>query len=328
MRSGGSTRATGNRRSVSREETTVSTESPCVTPAVGATAPTVSLELDSRPETLTLVRGMLAGVAELLAMDPELLDDLKTAVSEACNNVALHAYPDGTGSLTVLLISTTEGIEVIVRDRGLGITEQAASDDSVQGVGLQVIRALSTEAEFRARPEGGTEAWMLFSGKRAGRPLFEMPEAAAPDDGWSNQLTGDAVVSVSPVALLSGVLGRISRALAATARFSLDRFSDVYLVTDAISAHASEASAGNRMAFAITAAGRRLELVVGPFRKGSGRALQAEATVESRTPLRMLSDKIELIPSEDGELLQVVMIDHRSGQGPGGRGAERDARPW
>jgi len=289
----------------------MSAESARMMPAVGATAPTVTLDLEARPETLTLVRGMLAGVAELLAMDPELLDDLKTAVSEACNNVAIHAYPNGTGSVTVILISTTEAIEIIVRDQGLGITEQAASDDRVQGVGLQVIRALSTKAEFRTRPEGGTEAWMRFSGKRAGRPLFEMPEAAVPDDGWSKQLSGDAVVSVSPVALLSGVLGRISRALAATARFSLDRFSDVYLVTDAIAAHASKASAGNRIAFAITAGGRRLELVVGPFRKGSGRSLQADAAGESRSPLRMLSDEIALIPSEGGELLQVVMIDHR-----------------
>ena len=56
-------------------------------------SPSVRLELDSRPETLTLVRGMLGGVGELLAVDPELLDDLKTAVSEACNNVVLHAYP-------------------------------------------------------------------------------------------------------------------------------------------------------------------------------------------------------------------------------------------
>ena len=46
---------------------------------------------------------MLGGMAELLAMDPELLDDLKTAVSEACNNVVLHAYPDGSGPLTVSL---------------------------------------------------------------------------------------------------------------------------------------------------------------------------------------------------------------------------------
>lgn len=290
----------------------MSTESPCVTAAVGAGAPTVSLELESRPETLTLVRGMLAGVAELLAMDPELLDDLKTAVSEACNNVALHAYPDGTGSLTVLLTSTVDGIEVIVRDQGLGINTQAASDDRVQGVGLQVIRALSTKADFRARPGGGTEAWMLFAGERAGRPLFEVPVEAAPDDEWWKQLSGDAVVSVSPVALLGGVLGRISRALAATARFSLDRFSDVYLVTDAIAAHASKASAGNRIAFAITARGRRLELLVGPFREGSGHVLDTEPQEGPRSPLRMLSDEMELIPVDGAELLQVVMIDRRT----------------
>jgi serine/threonine-protein kinase RsbW len=290
----------------------MSTESPSARRSVGAEAPTVSLELESRPETLTLVRGMLAGVAELLAMDPELLDDLKTAVSEACNNVALHAYPDGPGLLTVVLRSTGGGIEVIVRDHGIGIAEQDVADDRVQGVGLQVIRALSSQSEFRASEEGGTEVWMMFAGERDGRSLFEVPERAAPDDGWSRQLTGDAVVSVSPVELLGGVLGRISRALAATARFSLDRFSDVYLVTDAISAHASSASIGNRVAFAITAGGRRMILVVGPFRKGSGSALDTRARADgSRSPLHVLTDELELIPVNESELLQVVMVDHR-----------------
>ena len=59
---------------------------------------------------------MLGGVAELLQLDPELLDDLKTAVSEACNNVVLHAYPGGSGPLTVQLTLGARGIEVIVRD--------------------------------------------------------------------------------------------------------------------------------------------------------------------------------------------------------------------
>jgi anti-sigma regulatory factor (Ser/Thr protein kinase) len=38
---------------------------------------------------------MLSGVAEFLSIDPELLDDLKTAVSEGCNNVVLHAIGPG-----------------------------------------------------------------------------------------------------------------------------------------------------------------------------------------------------------------------------------------
>ncbi len=82
-------------------------------PELSAHAPSVSLELESGPATLTLVRGTLGGVAELLAIDPGLVDDLKTAVSEACNNVVLHAYPAGIGPLAVLLNVRVDGIEVI-----------------------------------------------------------------------------------------------------------------------------------------------------------------------------------------------------------------------
>ena len=94
-------------------------DSPAIHPNVGAHAPTVSLELESRPETLTLVRGMLGGVAELLVMDPELLDDLKTAVSEACNNVVLHAYHGEIGAARRRADAGVDRIEAIVRDARL-----------------------------------------------------------------------------------------------------------------------------------------------------------------------------------------------------------------
>ena len=181
----------------------MSADSPTVHPNIGADAPAVTLELESRPETLTLVRGMLGGVAERTTMDAELLDDLKTAISEACNNVVLHAYPDGTGPLTVELTLGLDRIEVIVRDAGCGISEVASAEDRVQGVGMPVIRALADRAEFRQRSGGGTEVWMLFAAEREGKPLFEPPADAGPEDGWSRNLSGDAVVSVSPVALLT-----------------------------------------------------------------------------------------------------------------------------
>ena len=88
--------------------------------AVNNDSPAVRLELDSRPETLTLVRGVLAGVAELIGLDPELLDDLKTAVSEACNNVVMHAYDDEPGPLGVRLYARQDSIEVVIRDEGNG----------------------------------------------------------------------------------------------------------------------------------------------------------------------------------------------------------------
>ncbi len=276
-----------------------------------ATGPSVRLELDSRPETLTLVRGMLGGVAEWLTIDPELLDDLKTAVSEACNNVVLHAYPDRSGPLDVELYLGSEQIIVIVRDSGKGLDDMPLDDDRFQGVGMPVIRALTVGAEFATRPEGGTEVRMTFAGSRDGKRLFQPPAVAVADDGFAAGLSGDAVASVSPPALVAGVLGRLARALAANARFSLDRFSDVYLVTDALAAHAEGCASGQRVSFAITAGGRQLELRLGPLRRGSGAQLSPSESSEGRSPLELLSDEIDVEPLADAEMLRVVMIDHR-----------------
>ncbi len=276
-------------------------------------SPAVRLELDSRPETLTLVRGVLAGVAELIGLDPELLDDLKTAVSEACNNVVMHAYDSEPGPLGVRLYIDTEAIDVVVEDRGTGLPPLAPADENIRGVGLSVIRALAEQAEFRALPEGGTEVRMSFAGQRDGKPLFHLPSKAGPDDhAESAWLSGDAVVSLSPVSLLAGVLGRVARALAARARFSLDRFSDVYLVTDAIAAHAGRAAKTARLSFAISTDAQRMELTIGPFVDGSGGQLSKRAPEYSAaSALTMLSDELEVRPADDGEVLYVVMVDRR-----------------
>ena len=279
---------------------------------MNADSPAVRLELDSRPETLTLVRGVLAGVAELIGLDPELLDDLKTAVSEACNNVVMHAYDGETGPLTVRMYIEPEAIEVVVSDQGSGLPALAPADETIRGVGLSVIRARAEQAEFRAGPDGGTVVRMTFAGQRDGKPLFHLPSGAGPDDRQASWLTGDAVVSLSPISLLAGVLGRVARALAARARFSLDRFSDVYLVTDAIAAHAGRSAQGARMSFAISTDAQRLELTIGPFVSGSGSQLRHQAPdYSAASALTMLSDELEVRPHEGGEILYVVMIDRR-----------------
>src|SRR5438105_5237755 len=175
--------------------------------AVVSDAPTVSLKLESSPETLTLVRGMLGGVGELLALDPELLDDLKTAISEACNNVVMHAYDGGSGPLTVCLFVLPDRIEATVRDHGRGIPLSAPSDDRLQGVGIPIMRALAQQTAFRPLDDEGTEVWLEFAGRRDDEALYRLPAEASPEDGWSDRLSGDAVVSLSPVSFVGGVLG-------------------------------------------------------------------------------------------------------------------------
>ena len=146
-------------------------------------------------------------------------------------------------------------------------------------------------------PEGGTEVRMLFAGERDGKRLFTEPAKAAPEQVWTDGLSGDAVVSLSPVSFVGGVLGRLARALAAKARFSLDRFSDVYLVTDAIAAHAARAASGERISFGISTDVRRLELTVGPFRDGAGEWLNDHAAAQDADgALAMLSDEVVVRP--------------------------------
>jgi serine/threonine-protein kinase RsbW len=273
--------------------------------------PSVSLELDSSPETLTLVRGVLGGLAEGLSLDPELLDDIKTAVSEACNNVVMHAYGGESGPLRVALYVEDDAIDVVVRDRGQGIHVLTPSDDRLQGVGIPIMRALAQRTAFRPLPGGGTEVWMQFAGVRDGDLLYRQPAAAAAEGIWGERMSGDAVVSLSPVNFVGGVLGRLARALAARARFSLDRFSDVYLVTDALAAHAVHAASTSRIAFGIRTEPRRLEVTLGPLRAGASADLVSESAGDVSSALRLLADELEVRGEDGAEVIHLLMCDQR-----------------
>jgi serine/threonine-protein kinase RsbW len=280
---------------------------------VTSQAPIVGLYVQSRPQSLTLVRGMLSGVAEQLAMDPELLDDLKTSVSEACNNVVLHAYADAPGPMEVeLFVDVDDCITVSVRDRGVGLSDPPAAivNDGAGGLGVSVMQALTRDLQLIARDGGGTEVVMRFDGHRDGRPLFTMPPpptADLPLSPVAQDSPDEVTVSVSPVALLPSVLGRVARTVAATAHFSLDRFSDVYLITDALAAYAGHAAAGDRITARLTASERRLWLSLGPFRRGTGSLLEARAP----SPLSMLADEVTVSQWGADDAVELVVLDGR-----------------
>jgi serine/threonine-protein kinase RsbW len=275
--------------------------------------PTVNLELESRPESLMVVRGLLVGVADLLGFDAELLHNLKAVVSEACNNVVLHAYGGEPGPLAVGLEISQDEVEAIVRDWGSGIRHVAPSEDRMH-VGLAVISALADRAQFLRAPDGGTEVRMAFTSRRAIKAL-ERPRGSEPGQHLPVDLSGDAVATLSPVGLVAGVMGRIATALAAHARFSVDRFCDVYLVTDAIAAHAEDVAASDRLSFGVAARDRRLELAVGPFRAGSGVRLKAETgPARLGAALSLLAVDLEVEPvKEDAEIWRMVVLDAAEG---------------
>ena len=280
--------------------------------------PAVALYLDSRPQTVTLVRAALSALAERLDIDAELLDDLRTSISEACNNVVMHAYPDrDAGSLIFALYISDEAVTAVVRDQGVGLDPHALGSasglDLPGGVGIPVIRALSSEARFERPEGGGTEVRMVFSAHRNGRALLAGAAPAAELGATAPAAAYDVSGSVSPITLLPPVLGRLARTLAAAAQFSLDRFSDVYLVTDAVGALLGSDAAAERVAFELRGRDRRLELRLGPLKHGCTERVRTQNGEGVRpSPLVSLTDSLQAEDADDGtERLLAVLIDHR-----------------
>ena len=55
----------------------------------------VNLKLPCKAEFVNVVRMNVATIANNMKMNYEVIQDLKVAVSEACNNVILHSDSDG-----------------------------------------------------------------------------------------------------------------------------------------------------------------------------------------------------------------------------------------
>ncbi len=118
------------------------------------------LELASVAESVGLVRAVTRTVALAAGLDGALTDDIRTAVSEACNNVVLHAYPDAPGPLIFSLAIRGECIEAVIRDHGRGIRPGPARNRGL-GVGVALINSLADRAEFQSS-EIGTDVRMQF----------------------------------------------------------------------------------------------------------------------------------------------------------------------
>ena len=283
-------------------------------------SPRVRLELTSRPEAARLVRSMSTAAGEALGFDPELLSDVNTAVSEACNNVIQHAYGDEPGPFYVDFALTTGGLEVRIRDHGRGIRQAAPEHDGLK-VGLALMSAVADRAEFVRVPEGGTEVRLCFRGASGGSGASGAPSRRAshtagdPTQVWGARLpsglSGDVVLTVSPVELLGPVLGRIGRALAPSAGFSLDRCADVYLVTDALGAHAERAAESASISVALGAHDQLLEFAVAPLRIGASRRPDSPEPPPRPESLASLADELTVSDVNGHGMLRVAMRDHR-----------------
>ena len=245
-----------------------------------AELPNVRLQLLNKPENVLLVREMLSGVAETVGLEREELDDIRTAVTEACNNVVLHAYEGAAGPLEVELYMRPQAIEVMVRDRGIGLQSPPASTgETAVGLGLPIIQTLARRVELRDAAGKGSEIWMEFAtasthvlGPYRGSE-FELSAATQIDS------VAEVQASIAPPHLARTVLPRVLGVLAVHARFSTDRISDTQLLADALAVRASEAIGDGHLSVAVSVEPRSLEVRLGPLDAGGARDLVTAAAV-------------------------------------------------
>lgn len=122
--------------------------------------PDLSLTLPARAENVAVVRHALGGLAEACAIDDQVLSDVKLAVTEACTNSVVHAYPNGEGPLEVVARLDDERLHVVVLDEGRGIVPR--TDSPGLGLGLPLIATLAESLELGTGADERTEVRMTF----------------------------------------------------------------------------------------------------------------------------------------------------------------------
>ncbi len=118
-----------------------------------------------------------ASVARLMGFAAERVEDLKTAVAEACINAIEHGNKlDDALSVGVILSMDQDTLEVMVTDTGEGphgthaapdIDKKMHGEEDARGMGMFLIQSLVDEAEWVSAPPAGSYARMVIHLRRA-----------------------------------------------------------------------------------------------------------------------------------------------------------------
>ncbi len=130
----------------------------------GKKSTTVEVRLPTRLGYEKVAMNASSTVAKLMGFPDDRVDDLRTAVAEACINAIEHGNRlNEKLSVGVVLSAGADELEVKVIDDGTGISKQPAKPDidrkmhgeeDPRGMGMFLIQALVDEAEWVAGTDG------------------------------------------------------------------------------------------------------------------------------------------------------------------------------
>jgi anti-sigma regulatory factor (Ser/Thr protein kinase) len=126
---------------------------------MGAAEPLLLLVVPAAAEVIPETRHRVREHLERFGVNSSAVE---IAVAEAVGNAVLHAYPEtDAGEVEVVVIVDDDAVEVVVRDRGIGLRSDPHVDDA--GYGVILMKALADKVEFDTTPGAGTTVRMEFS---------------------------------------------------------------------------------------------------------------------------------------------------------------------
>ena len=115
--------------------------------------------------------GCAASVAQKMGFTEDRIEDLKTAVAEACLNAIEHGNKMDTNTKVGITLTVEESrLQVSVKDQGKGIDQvptpsienKIQGKEQPRGWGIFLIKSLVNEVTFEPRPEGGNVTKMVI----------------------------------------------------------------------------------------------------------------------------------------------------------------------
>lgn len=116
------------------------------------------LRLPSRLGFEKVAMGTAASVAQMMGFSADRVEDLKTAVAEACINAIEHGNKLNDRLVVVVTLSMdVESLEVKIADHGTGVQQELhvpdmdrkmLGEEDPRGMGMFLIQALVDEVEY------------------------------------------------------------------------------------------------------------------------------------------------------------------------------------
>jgi serine/threonine-protein kinase RsbW len=132
----------------------------------------IKLQLPNTLGSEKIAMEKVTSVAKSMGFENERIEDLKTAIAEACTNAIEHGNNfDQSTSVGVILTANDSSLKILVRDHGDGIdpdkipqaiiTEEGFPTTDCR-LGMYLISNLANEFFYENKPGIGNEVTMLF----------------------------------------------------------------------------------------------------------------------------------------------------------------------